>query len=96
MRMVLPPIRFEHHVETEDIEEYFERLEMFLEVNGMKDDQKVACVLSDIDARTYAVLKNLLAPNQPKDSSLDTIKTKLIGYYQPKPTVIATYLAWPH
>jgi len=42
--MVLPPIRFERFVETEDIEEYFKRLEMFLEVSGMKDDQKVACV----------------------------------------------------
>ena len=62
---------------------------MFLEVNGGKDDQKVACVLSDIGARTYAVLKNLLAPNQLKGSSLDTIKTKLIGFYKPKPPVIA-------
>jgi len=52
--MALPLIRFEHYVETKDIE-YFERLEMFLEVNGVKAYQEVARVLSDIDAKTIDI-----------------------------------------
>jgi len=56
-----PLVRFEQYTETEDIEQYFERLELFLDVNGVNDEQKVPRVLSDIGARTYAVLKNLLA-----------------------------------
>ena len=80
--MASPLVRFEQHTETEDIEEYFEQLELFLDVSGVRDEQKVPRVLSDIGARTYAVLKNLLAPSTPKDSSLATIKEKLINYYK--------------
>ena len=87
--MASPLVRFEQYTETEDIEEYFERLELFLDVNGVRDEQKVPRVLSDMGARTYAVLKNLLAPSTPKDSSLATIKEKLIEYYKPKPPVIS-------
>ena len=89
MRMALPPLRFEQYTETGDIEEYFKRLELFLEVNCVKEEQQVACVLSDIGARTYAVLKNLRAPTTPKDSSLANIKAKLIGYYKPKSRIPA-------
>ena len=34
------------------------------------------------------MLRNLLAPTNPKDSSLSTIKPKLIQRYKPKPPVI--------
>jgi len=88
-KMASPPVRFEQYTETEDIKEYFERLKLFLDVNGVNDEQKVPRVLSDIGARTYAVLKNLLAPSTPKDSSVATIKEKLIDYYKPKPPVIS-------
>ena len=46
-------------------------------------------VLSGIGAKTYAVLRDLLAPNEPKDSELATIKQKLVKHYKPKPPVIA-------
>jgi len=56
--------------------------------NGMKEDKKVGDMLSNIGAKSYAVLKNLLAPDKTKDSSLASIKEKLIVHYKPKPPVI--------
>jgi len=81
-------IRFKSYNEAEVVEQYLERLEMFLTANGVKEDKKVGHVLSNIGAKAYAVLKNLLAPDEPKDSSLASIKEKLIAHYKPKPPVI--------
>ena len=81
-------IRLESCNEEEDIEQYFERLEMFLMANGVRDDKKVGHVLSGIGAKAYAVLRNLLAPTEPKDSDLATITQKLVRYYKPKPPII--------
>jgi len=89
-------IRFESYNETEDVEQYLERLEMLLMIlrlemllaNGVKEDKKVGHMLSNIGAKAYAVLKNLLAPDELKDSSLASIKEKLIAHYKPKPPVI--------
>ena len=80
--------RFDPFDEGEDIEEYFERLEMFLSAQGVQRDRKVAHILSDIGSKAYAVLKNLLALVAPKDSSLANIKKALIDHYKPKPPVI--------
>ena len=86
--MAVTVIRFEPYKEEEDIEQYFERLEMFLTANAVEEENKVGHVLSGIGATAYSVLRNLLAPTSPKDSSLTTIKQKLIQYYKPKPPVI--------
>ena len=86
--MAVTTIRFEPYNEVEDIEQYFERLEMFLVANGVREDNRVGHVLSGIGAKAYAVLRNLLAPAEPKDKELATIKQKLVRYYKPKPPVI--------
>ena len=88
MRMAVTTIRFEPYNEAEDIEQYFKRLEMFLLANDDTDNKKVGHVLSGIKAKAYAVLRNLLAPTEPKESDLVTIKQKLVRYYKPKPPVI--------
>ena len=77
--MAVTGIRFESYNEEEDIEQYFERLEMFLMANGVRDDKKVGHVLSGIGAKAYAVLRNLLAPTEPKDSDLAIITQNLLG-----------------
>ena len=81
-------VRFKPYNEVEDIEQYFERLEMFLAANGVREDNRVGHVLSGIGAKAYAVLRNLLALAEPKDKELATIKQKLVRYCKPKPPVI--------
>ena len=85
--MAITVIRFEPYKE-EDIEQYIERLEILLTVNAMDEEKKVGHVLSGIEATAYLVLRNLLAPTNPKDSGLTTIKQKLLQHYKPKPPVI--------
>ena len=37
----------------------------------------------------YGVLRNLLAPEHPKDKSFVEVKELLISYYSPKPSLVA-------
>jgi len=85
---------FEAYNEQDDIEEYFERLELFFEVHRIATGKKVAHLLSDIGAKTYAVLKNLTAPSVPADCTLNTLKQKLVQHYKPTPLVIAEQFAF--
>ena len=86
--MAVSVLKFEPYNEEEDVEQYFERLELFLTANGVEEDKVVGHVLSGIGARAYSVLRNLLAPTEPKNSDLATIKQKLVNHYKPKPPVI--------
>ena len=83
------PVKFEPYDELDDIEDYFERLELFMTVNGVADSKKVANLLSGLGAKTYAVLKNLTAPEAPSDCTMAQIKEELIKHFKPKPPVIA-------
>ena len=67
---------------------------MFLTVNNVEDEKKVAHLLSGIGARAYAVIKNLVAPQTPKECSLDRIKELLINHFKPRPPVIAERFAF--
>ena len=89
MRMADSVARFEAYNEQDDIEEYFERLELFFEVHHIATGKKVAHLLSDIRAKTYAFLKNLMAPSVPADCMLNTLKEKLVQHYKLTPLVIA-------
>ena len=67
-------IRFEPYNE-EDIEWYFERLEMFLMANTVDKEKKVGHVMSGIGTTAYLVLQNLLALTNPKEQQFDNHKT---------------------
>ena len=54
---------------TEDIASYIERVELYFAANYVKADYKVATFLAFIGADAYGVLRNLLAPERPKDKS---------------------------
>ena len=82
-------VKFEPYDENDDIEDYCERLELFFTANGVADEKKRAHLLSGLGAKTYAVLKNLTAPETPSDCSLARIKEALINHFKPKPPVIA-------
>ena len=48
MRMAQVIVKFDPYNETDDIEDYLERLELFLTVNNVEDEKKVASLLSGI------------------------------------------------
>ena len=83
------PVKFEPYDELDDIEDYFKWLELFLTVNGVADNKKVAHLLSGLGAKTYAVLNNLTAPEAPSDCTMAQIKEELIKHFKLKPPVTA-------
>ncbi len=69
----------------EKITEYFERVELYFDANDVDDGKKVPVLLSVIGAKTYALLRSLLAPTPPKDKSFDELKGFLKTHFDPKP-----------
>ena len=47
---------------VDSISVYLERLELYFVANEVKDDRKVAVMLTVIGARTYDTLRSILAP----------------------------------
>ena len=72
----------------EDIVSYIERVELYFVANHVEADYEVATFLALIWADAYDVLRNLLAPELPKDS-FDELKELLVSHYSPKPILIA-------
>jgi len=87
--MTEPFIRFEQCHESDDIEEYFERLKLFFQAHGIAAEKKVPCLLSDMGPKTYATLKNLTAPILPTDCEFKMLKEHLVQHFKPQPVVIA-------
>ncbi len=49
----------------------------------------MAVFLSAIGSKTYALLRNLLAPTPPRAKTFDQLVTALKEHYEPKPLMIA-------
>ena len=75
--------------ESEKIEAYLERVQLFFDANGIKDDKKVAVLLTVIGSTTYALLSSLLAPAKPGDKPFEVLSETLLRHFDPKPLVIA-------
>ena len=86
--------KFKSYKESDDIEDYFERLEMFFAVTGGKEEKQVAHLLTGLGAQTYTTLKNLVAPKIPKDCTMARIKKVLIEHFKPKPLIIAEWFTF--
>ena len=89
---------FEPYNEGDDIEQYFEWVKLFFEMHKFSAEKKVAHLLSDIDPKTYTVLKSLTMPTLPAECEFKRLKEVLIQHYKPKPLIIAERFAfhkWP-
>ena len=85
---------FEPYNEGDDIEEYFERIELFFEVHKIASGKKVAHFLSNIGPKTYTVLKSLTTPTLPAECELRRLKEVLVQHYKPTPLIIAERFAF--
>ncbi|KAM7284440.1 uncharacterized protein ISCGN_001534, partial [Ixodes scapularis] len=68
---------------------YIERLDQFFVANDVKPERQVAAFLSLIGAKTYALLKSLVAPDIPASKSYIELVAILREHLSPKPLVIA-------
>ena len=72
-----------------DWETYAARLEQFLDANSIKEEKKVATLLTLIGGPTYQLLRNLVAPDDPKGKSFDALTKALKTHFSPAPLAIA-------
>ena len=73
----------------ETIEAYLERVQLFIQANGIKDKKRVAVHLSVLGSKPYRVLTNVLAPQKPSEKSYNELTRTLRSHFNPKPVVIA-------
>ena len=79
----------EFRPETELFSAYMERVKLFFTANAIAEDKQVAHFLTIVGSKTYALLRNLVAPTLPQDKSWDDLVAILKQHYEPKPLVIA-------
>ena len=79
----------EFRPENESFSVYLERFELFVLANSIPDSKKVLLFLTVLGGNTYGVLHNLMAPDNQKDKSFETITGVLKVHFEPKPLIIA-------
>ncbi|XP_069103892.1 uncharacterized protein [Argopecten irradians] len=78
---------FDSSVETWDSES--ERLDQYFICNDVKNEKKVAALLSLMGGPTYTLLRGLTAPAKPSDKTYDELVNLLKNHLSPKPLAIA-------
>ena len=77
----------------ESISMYKKHVKLFFAANSIKDEKQVAVPLSVIGPKIYALLSNLLAPENPQDKSVAALSEK---HFEPKPVIIAERFHFRH
>ncbi|XP_064476027.1 uncharacterized protein K02A2.6-like [Ornithodoros turicata] len=84
--------RLEEFEDGTDWSEYRERVEQFFSANDVTADKQKAVFLSCCGAKTYSILRSLLAPQTPADRDLTSIFSALDAYFALKCSeVLARY-----
>ena len=68
---------------------FVERVQLFLDANTVAEGKHAAVLISALDGKTYALLRNLLALEVPKEKSFKELVDMLKSHFEPKPLVIA-------
>ena len=78
----------EYQASQEPVSAYLERVALFFQANDIPEEKRVAVFLSVVGATTYALLRDLLAPQKPQDKPLRDLFAVLKTHFEPKPLVI--------
>ena len=79
---------FDSDENEDDWETYVERVALYFTANGISDaTKKRAILLSVCGAKTYRVIRDLVAPAKPTDISYDDIVSLVQKHFNPKPVV---------
>ncbi|XP_039518223.1 uncharacterized protein K02A2.6-like [Pimephales promelas] len=68
---------------------YTERFEYFLQANAIEGEKIVPTFLSVMGAKTFTLLRSLVQPRKPGESTYAEIVAVLSAHFSPKPLVIA-------
>lgn len=74
---------------SEDWATYIERLDQYCVANDIAEGKKVSVLLCAMGAKTYTLLRSLLAPIKPAEKSYAEMVRVLQDHLNPKPLLIA-------
>ena len=63
----------------------------FFEVNNIADEKKVSWLLNVMEAKTYSLLRTLVALLQPKEKTMEELVPVLKLHYEPKRLIITRW-----
>ena len=72
----------------EDFESYCSRVALFFDANSVKAEKKVCTFLTVVGARTFSLVKDLVAPKNPAECTYEELVTALKSHYRPQTVVI--------
>ena len=58
-----------YNPDTDDWSAYVERLDLFFLANEIKDDKKVAVLLTVLGTKAYSLLQTIIAPSKPAEKT---------------------------
>ncbi len=73
---------------TQAVTNYVERVEMYFAANDVAEAKQVVTFLSAMGKKTYAVLRDLVSPESPRDKTILELAAVLKQHYEPVPLVI--------
>ena len=81
--------KLDEYNETEDWRHYIERVNHFFEANEITDsDKRRSISLVSVGAKTYKLVRSLIAPEDSKDKSYEDLAKLLQDHFMPKPSAI--------
>ena len=81
--------KLNEHNETDGWRHYIERVNHFFEANEITDpDKRRSIFLVCVGAKTYKLVRSLVAPEDPKDKSYEDLAKLLQDHFMPKPSAI--------
>ena len=72
----------------EDFESYCSRVALFFYANSVKAEKKVCTFLTVVGARTFSLVKDLVAPKNPAECTYEELVTAMKSHYRPQTVVI--------
>ena len=85
MGLVMEPF----HEGSENWSTYVERLEMYFAATDTPDEKKVSTMITLLPSKIYALLKDIISPDKPKDKTFDELVAGLKKQLDPPPLTIA-------
>ena len=81
--------KLDEYNETEDWRHYIERVNHFFEANEITDPDKRRSIFPVcVAAKTYKLVRSLVAREDPKDKSYEDLAKLLQDHFMPKPSAI--------
>ena len=77
-----------YNPDADDWSAYVERPDLFFQANEIKDEKKVAVLLTVLGTKAYSLLRSIIALEKPADKTYEQLVGTMKAYVDLKPIVI--------